>query len=632
MIKSMGGEHFNHLMSDVNYLIVGDRDTEKYRYSVRNRADIKFIRPNAILKIHEAWISGDDSSINIDDYLLPIFDHLNICLSRLNNHSMKQKIIELVEQNGGSITDSLTVNNHCVITNEKKGKRYDKALIWQIPTVGPIWIYDSIKRKAALEFKYYDISKLETSEIGKESCLVWEKLENFNNIDIKTNKRKLNQDNNDITTLKIPKKRENNLWGDIMGNVRPPSKKIIENKIWDEVNINNNNEEEEEKFENLTTKSNINRPIQEEQDQQISQLFLGFNFAIYGYDEWKKISTLIKVIRSHCGEVSVSPENDDKILLNDQTITHFLIPSTFEISKLPQKFLEFINKYDIKLITEWFIERCLHYNEIKYDKWILPIKNINLKFNLKICISGFSGIELLHIVKLIKLLGCEYCETLNSSRDLLIINLSIIGLNAKNSPKLFSYKYPEIISCKSIKTGITSTKNKINACKNWHIPIVSVAYLMEIGDQGELPELLDYRWCIFAPKFYEKTRNITGNINNKLNNNISENLLNEQIEQKLENENLNVIKIPSPLQKNRKNWGRIIGRAKESQFQEKKNLVLLQTQQETLENNNENDTIQNNNISTQISYNDTHGGNTINIHPAANKRTTRSAARDAEEL
>ena len=47
------GIHYSDLMTDVNYLIVGDRDTEKYRFCIKYRPDIIFIDADSIFTIHK---------------------------------------------------------------------------------------------------------------------------------------------------------------------------------------------------------------------------------------------------------------------------------------------------------------------------------------------------------------------------------------------------------------------------------------------------------------------------------------------------------------------------------------------------------------------------------------------------
>ena len=85
-INVLGGIHYYDLMTDVDYLIVGSRSTEKYIFSVKNRSDIRFIGTDAINAIHKHWLDGVDETLenlNIKNYLLPIFNDMTICFSRI---------------------------------------------------------------------------------------------------------------------------------------------------------------------------------------------------------------------------------------------------------------------------------------------------------------------------------------------------------------------------------------------------------------------------------------------------------------------------------------------------------------------------------------------------------------------
>ena len=65
-----------------------------------------------------------------------------------------------------------------------------------------------------------------------------------------------------------------------------------------------------------------------------------------------------------------------------------------------------------------------------------------------------------------------------------------------------------------------SAKNKIDAAKQWNIPVVSVAYLWDIMEQSAskshivMPDITDLQWCIFAPSNYNKPKSLLEYVKN----------------------------------------------------------------------------------------------------------------------
>lgn len=502
-IKSMGGEYFNHLMSDVKFLIVGDRDTAKYNFSVQKRHDIHFLTPRSIRDLHIKWIEGEEVDVLNPAYGLQTFENCLICLSRMEGYD-KDDITHKIENQGGSVTTSLTASNTVVVTTEKSGKRYTKALEWGIPTVHPEWVVDSVQRQAMLECRYYDISQLPREHIGNDSCDVWDKI------------NPQAQHNPNLESLKVKRKSKPAIWSSIMGNVKPL------------VSLDRSNqwEEEEESFDCSVKRQKLG------EEKSVSQLFLGLNFAFHGFNA-SQHNTLVKVVTSHSGDVTT---------LDDLVNTHLVVPSTLANDKVPVT--------EAKVVTEWFIERCLHYHKVVSDPWCYPLKSLGTKLNLKVCISGFIGVEQLHIVKLIELIGCQFCETLTKDRDMLVINLSTIGLTKQNTSNLFKYAHAELLDAPTSSVSLSSTKNKINACKAWDIPIVSLSYLWEIVGTGTLPDLFNLQWCVFAPRDADRPKSLMEYVK-KLSNGVFETQANDR-------------KSPSPRKKSGR--ARLIGRAQESQL------------------------------------------------------------------
>lgn len=587
-IKSMGGIYCNNLMSDVNVLIVGDRNTDKYRFSAQKRFDIVFIKPEAIVELHEKWISGENilnlssaatmsSKTLASGYLrfiprMPIFEGLTICLSRIpspSNNSggsgggkvpSKAELAEIINLNGGNSTDSLTIHTSFLITTERSGKRFEKAIEWKIPVVHPNWVTDSLRRGASLESDYYNVTLFKDySKIGKGACLIWNELKEFshkhssiggsaNQNNSTSKKRRLVTDDAEDSTLRklftVPQdideeEDEEEDVGDF-DEIRQTKVNSTSLSAWDSI-INNfnkptasqilGNNTKRTKLSNETKiaknkKQSASKPKADPQKNDKRLLFKGLKFSIFGFDSIKS-STLTKIIKSHSGEANVILNEIESLFETDYiVIPHSLLDEDI-MSKA--QLLSKQNKYLI--VTEWFIERCLYYNEIKYDIWGQPLTlNKQIRENrsatteevgkLQVSISGFSGIELLHLEKLLASLDhlITFNEKLTKNTHLLLINSSLIGLNEDNSKPLFENN-PELVKVlikdmECNKISLQSMKKKLVFCQTNGLPIYSINFLFELaidwlsknsddvtkGAKLNKEKLSDLRWCIYYPK------------------------------------------------------------------------------------------------------------------------------------
>lgn len=507
-LVSLGGIHYGDLMSDVNYLIVGDRKTEKYTYCIKKRYDIKFLNADAVPKIYDYWLNGeeDENLLNINNYLLPVFDNLNICISRMDTindvHKTEHRrgfehssidaniLSDLIRKHGGKVTDYLTASNSCIITTEGSGKRYSKAIEWNIPVVHPLWVVDSIVRHGAMSFSDY------TLDSNQNGCDVWNEIFQY-----RKKERNSLKKNKNLELVSKAVKKDNKIWHEIMNKNSSNGPHISRVSEWDEdVGEEVEEDEEEDEYQNSNF---VDKPKAD------SVIFSGLKFYMVGFTPREK-TLLSKVIDSNGGKVS---------LKSDDAFTHILVPV-----KLGPKYLEEVAKENIisnksyeecEIVTEWFIERCLFYNKVLDDLWCNPLKGLRpCSRKFKVCITGFTGIEMLHIEKLITYLGFEFCSTLTRNRDLLIININLFRQQLeKNAPQLYKGTFNDILACPVYQEGsssvsLVSAKNKITAAKKWLIPVVSIAYLWEAmhvsspDDVSELvvPDIDNSLWCLYAPK------------------------------------------------------------------------------------------------------------------------------------
>jgi DNA replication regulator DPB11 len=542
-IEALGGVHYSDLMSDVKYLIVGDRDTAKYNFCIKNRVDIRFLNRDAILKVYSLWLKGEDDSskLDINNYSLEIFGGMQVCFSRIEldlddlrrviegcgwrKDGIKavgppltlaetfstKNLVELIHANGGKSSGSLTISNTCVVTTEKRGKRYTKALEWKKPVIHPLWIVDSILRGAALDFEDYILNDKNENSLYDKGCNVWNQCVGA---PVEINEEIYQEDK----PKKVLKK-NTTVWNSIMDTTKHLSKRVVTDSAWDEEEKAANGSDDD-----LPTFVRAKKHQQDREHALEAQLFLGSNFLLVGFSAQQQ-TLLTQVIESHHGEVTMDSTDD--------TITHIIVPASagaqasMMLRILSPAVKARISNGDIKAVTEWYIERSMYYKRPMMDRWGQPMKGlVRSTKKFKVCITGFTGIELLHIEKLVEYLGFEFCKALTLKRDLLVMNINLFkNTLVKNSPKLYQYKFLDVINCPTYLAGSTSvlemsSKNKINAAKKWQIPIVSVAYLWETMELSAnkatliMPNIVDLTWCLYAPSKYSRPQTLMEYVKN----------------------------------------------------------------------------------------------------------------------
>lgn len=539
IIATMGGKVKEHLTTDTNVLIVGNINTPKSQFCLKNRNDVTLLYPDDLYDIFKRFKEKSIKNLTIqilDDYPWPIFHSCLFCLSRLRDVDNpcydKDYITKLIEYFGGKSISSLTPRVTYLITDKREGKRYESAIDWKIHAIHPKWIIDCCKCQRILNPALYDISVIKNSnEIGNNAFKEYRNI-----IDYGSTK------NNPIYNSIISEK----------------------NKNKDDIN---------------NIKNNL-------------LLFKGLIFSCFGFTSIQ-LNKLIEILKLNGAEIQEE---------YDLSVTHVLIPSTFTFDQIPEKVVKLMDISDSKIINEWFIERCLFYKKICTDSWSLPPKYLRLDYKLKIHITGFIGIEHLHITKLIKNLNLTIQTELTKDCNFLLANLLSLGLNKSNSPQLFKYEFNDILnSITTINTSSTNlTKKKINSAKKWNIPVVSLAFLWELSQRGVLPQVLDTKWCIFAPRslkpasnFLEYARALTGpsfreelgecdngnDANNDNYNNESQNDKQDDKDTAKDNDSYGVsipvvsdsyskvpAQLPSPRKNAAKKWPKLVGTASESQL------------------------------------------------------------------
>jgi DNA replication regulator DPB11 len=123
----------------------------------------------------------------------------------------------------------------------------------------------------------------------------------------------------------------------------------------------------------------------------------------------------------------------------------------------------------VQTVTVWWLERCLHRKEFMDPAEhivgrpfpVFPIKGFS---GLIISTSAFSGIDLLHVTKAVKLIGAKYSEDMTPQSSLLVT-----------------------------KSSTAVRKDKFDHAQEWKVPIVTADWLWGSIEAGTILPLSKYR-------------------------------------------------------------------------------------------------------------------------------------------
>lgn len=149
----------------------------------------------------------------------------------------------------------------------------------------------------------------------------------------------------------------------------------------------------------------------------------------------------------------------------DKDRAFVLLPHTLTQNKLPV-----VDSMDIEptLISELWLERCMQQRTLMtLDDYPLgghiQDSRSNETSKLVINATGFQGIEILHIAKIVCLSGAKYEEVFSPSTSVLV--------------------------CRSINVN----QQKLRHAKQWNVPVVSEQWLWAFIKEGRVPSVQRYR-------------------------------------------------------------------------------------------------------------------------------------------
>ncbi|ORY87715.1 hypothetical protein BCR37DRAFT_6376 [Protomyces lactucae-debilis] len=437
----MGATLQGALTSDVTHLVVGSSQSDKYRFAARSRTDIQLMGIDWVAQLHERWISGQDVDVGRLEklYRHKIFTGLRISVTNLDADE-RSEVESLVQQHGGQYTGDLTKENTHLIAGFASGRKFDAVAVWNngIKVVGIEWLHVSIQRGAALGEEYFSLT-IPSKERGKDA---WQP----------PAKPVVMEASSDLSS---GLKRKADVTAPAVALKRKLSKRTSQHAgnsdgLWDQIFINGPADqpsqpgEQDVTFDLPDTTTHFIGDAEGGLDDAPSlPIFRGLKFAISGFDERQK--RLVKAaLEGEQGE----------IIDNVQPGCYVVVPQ----GQTPPMQVDATT-----LVTEWWIERCLHFRRTVDPSQSLgcqpyasqfPVAEMN---KMSICTTGFEGIELLHTEKLIKLVGARFTETLTRDCSILIAK-SPSSRRCNAAPKLgvrvVSLAWLEAIATCGQSTGI----------------------------------------------------------------------------------------------------------------------------------------------------------------------------------
>ncbi|KAL1797680.1 hypothetical protein ACET3X_004286 [Alternaria dauci] len=441
------------LTSDVTHLIVGSTDSAKYRYVAKSRDDVKVLAPEWLEALREVWMAGDDvldMAALEHEYRMPTLAGLKICLTGFDNPEQRKSIQETVDANGAEYHGDLTKSVTHLIAAAPSGKKYEHALNWRMKIVALEWLHQSLERGMVLDEALYNPT-MPVQERGKGA---WDrKLPASPALGKRTRdaetsqalnpfRRKLRRSASTkvgsqsdafwagITAPSFERQLDEDEWTEDIA-TKPESTHASTRTHTPAASVNANDTLTEAQLDDHADNHDQSLPPQSNDVSQYDGIFEGRVVCTHGFDV-DKTSILRQHLESNGAQV-IRVADLNNASFDDLRRGYLVIPHDVEVdlTVLPERAGAHLN-----LVTNWWVERCLYGKRLvdpAGDVLSRPFKKLSISgfSGLTINSTGFSGIELLHVTKIVTLMGASYDEQLSAKTSVVICNPPTV-----NTPKL----------------------------------------------------------------------------------------------------------------------------------------------------------------------------------------------------
>ncbi|OLL21835.1 S-M checkpoint control protein rad4 [Neolecta irregularis DAH-3] len=386
------------------------------KYAAKHRTDLKIMRAEWIEDMFKAWLDGEDINVEqyVQKYKSPPFYNLSVCLTNLPA-DFREIIERQITENGGTYCKDLTKHVTHLVAASATGKKYDFAKKWGMKIVAPEWLDRSLERGACLDEVLFD-PLLSPSKRGQGA---W-----TNPIAPKrTADPVAAADRRPLKRIKSKASQacSQDVWKDILIEDNDSTNlKKAETSLWEDNDVKMADQSAKVPYEpsfgfDITMETNDDSLFQ--MDSPDTGIFSGLTFFLSIFDD-RQAALLTSHLIDNGGSIA---KGMFRFSGNEKTC-FVVVPHTTLKKDAPVV-------EGAYLITEWWIEKCLHrkafldpLSEIISGPLFTNQHALDGANQYSVSVSGFSGIEHLHIKKILIRLGFRFEESLNRRRSLLILN------------------------------------------------------------------------------------------------------------------------------------------------------------------------------------------------------------------
>ncbi|OQD86743.1 hypothetical protein PENANT_c007G02597 [Penicillium antarcticum] len=432
MAEQMGAMHSVHLTSDVTHLLVGDTNSDKYRFVARERNDVVAMNPDWIEAVRESWTKGEDIDIHALEiqYKLATLHGLKICITGFSDLPFRSYMQKTTEENGAEYRKDLTKSVTHLIARNPDGEKYKFATQWNIKVVSVKWFTDSIERGMILgEERYHPLVPPAEQGLGawNRTAPMEREPSTKDNPATKENPmnprpRKLRR----IASTKLVGQNES-IWGDIVGtafdNILANGPKTTPQGRGPEAP-----KPVIQAYQSFASETTFSENTDTSQKPAKPPKDIGFLHKTYFFIKGFS-SKQMDVLRDHLtyngaqlvnslsefSSPSIPKTGNGLYIMVPYQTPRPDIPSTDDMA------------FECEVVTEMWLERCIgakafvppesHVASTPFPKF--PIPGFS---EMRICSTGFVGIDLLHVRKLVMLMGATYGDYLTEKASILICN------------------------------------------------------------------------------------------------------------------------------------------------------------------------------------------------------------------
>lgn len=392
---------------------------------------------------------------------------VNLWLALLTTSIVEERleIAELVKANGAEYEGDLTKSITHLISFRTEGAKYKAAKQWGLQIVSIEWFRDCLERGMMLEEKFYDPvlperergagawdkSKPKRTSLGK-------RLREGSDAGPEAGKRKLRR----TASSKLSSQHER-IWGDIVGGGGNTTLQVARSGQW---GTDEKQETPQQPTPNVSDAPSTSVQIIEEIVPKTG-MFARCRFYLHNFPP-KKTEVLSTHLLSNDGEIAPSVEDLVALPRRNAPIRLFrIVPHDLPTSEYP---VLPISSLSIETVTLWWVERCLHNKKFMDPSEhvigrpfpVFPIPGFE---TMTIASSAFTGIDLLHFMKAVPLIGAVYDEEMTQKSSVLVTK----SLNALR-------------------------KDKYDFAQEWNVPIVTAEWFWDSITAGiKLPMGPKYR-------------------------------------------------------------------------------------------------------------------------------------------